>query len=410
MLIPNLGMGGAQRVFQEHSQLLAERYRVVDIAFNLDGGERFPTGNPLLTLDVAGGGGAMDKTLNLSRRVAAMRRIKRESGARLCISHMPGADYVNLLSKGVERAIAVVHGSKQGDRNFAGLTGLLQNRLLQPLLYRRADGVVTVSQGIERELTALGVGRHRLVTINNFFDPDAIRSAAAEPLTRQEQSLFDGTPVLATCGRLHPQKNQAALLDVLAQLKHKRRARLLIIGDGELRGELVERAARLGLSTWAAWRDQALTPGHDLYLLGAQTNPFRWLARADLFVLPSAWEGFPLALCEAIICGLPVVSTDCPTGPREILAPESDGLVPWTNVTEPAPYGYLMPQIATAQDDAGVPQWVQALDHLLGDAGERQALAEAGQRRMEDFTRARIGGQWLDLVAGVLDGAGTSRR
>ena len=126
MLIPNLGVGGAQRVFRDHSRMLGERYRVIDVAFNDEGGVAYPSGHPLLTLDV-GGGGAVDKLRNLRRRVAALRRIKRDSGAHLCISHMPGADYVNLLSKGSERTIAVVHGSKRGDRLVGGLSGLVQN-------------------------------------------------------------------------------------------------------------------------------------------------------------------------------------------------------------------------------------------------------------------------------------------
>ena len=404
MLIPNLGVGGAQRVFQEQSRLLAERYRVVDVAFNLDGGQPFPTGNPLLTLDVGGGGGMVTKARNLFRRVAALRRIKRESGARLCISHMPGADYVNLLSRCGEKAIAVVHGSKNGDRTMAGWSGRLQNRLLQPLLYRRADRVVTVSRDIGHELRSLGVAASRVRTINNFFDHEAIRTKAAVPLMPDEEALFGGTPVLVTSGRLHPQKNQMALIDVFARVRRERPVRLVILGDGELRTSLLERAEELGLVTWAAWRDGELRPHFDVYLLGARANPFNWLAKADLFVFPSNWEGFPLALCEAMICATPVVSTDCPTGPREILAPETAPLAQPLVNPEEAPFGLLMPMLdrGPRQADA-IRAWGGTVSALLDDAAACNRLGSAGRARMEDFTRERIGGQWFELVEELLE-------
>lgn len=411
MLIPNLGVGGAQRVFQDHSILLAERYRVVDVAFNRDGGQPFPTGNPLLTLDVGGGGGLLNKAGNLARRVAAMRRIKRESGARLCISHMPGADYVNLLSKGAERTIAVVHGSKRGDREVSGWSGFLQNRLLQPWLYRRADRVVTVSRDIARELIGLGLDAGRIQVINNFFDHDAIRSAAAVPLQPDEQALFGEAPVLVTSGRLHPQKNQRALIDIFAALRKQRLATLIILGDGELREALFDHAQALGLKTWAAWREDDLAPGFDLYLLGARSNPFQWMAQADLFVFPSDWEGFPLALCEAMICGLPVVSADCPTGPREILAPATDTPASPIRQCEPTPFGHLMPLLVEGHGkDAAIRNWVDTLGMLIDDPTARRMAGVAGRMRMEDFSREVIGNQWFDLVAGVLGEPSISRR
>ena len=108
LLIPNLDYGGAQRVFHDHGRLLAERHRVAEVVFNLEHGHAYPSGNRVISLDVPGGGGTLTKLRNFRRRIAGLRQVKTESGARLCISHMTGADYVNLLSPGQEKTVLVV--------------------------------------------------------------------------------------------------------------------------------------------------------------------------------------------------------------------------------------------------------------------------------------------------------------
>jgi glycosyltransferase involved in cell wall biosynthesis len=115
-------------------------------------------------------------------------------------------------------------------------------------------------------------------------------------------------------GRLTRQKGFDVLLDAFKRLLDDRDARLIIIGDGQDRASLQAQAERLGIS------DRLLMPGF-------QTNPYPWLARADLFVLSSRWEGSPNALTEALALGVPCVATDCPSGPAEVLGESGAGPV-----------------------------------------------------------------------------------
>ncbi|MGI4885359.1 MAG: glycosyltransferase [Janthinobacterium lividum] len=405
LLISNLGLGGAQRVFHDHGVELAKHYAVTEVVFNLDGGNIYPSGNAMQSLEVAGGGGAINKLRNFCRRVERLRALKRSLCTELCISHLEGADYVNLLSKGPEKVVLCIHGSKVHDGNITGLAGWLRKKVLMPRLYNRADKIVTVSRDINPELIeGFGVRPEKLVTINNFFEVAQIEAKSRELLTAAEQAVYAAAPVLVTSGRLTVQKNQAPLLDVFADLLKRRPVRLIFVGDGELRGDLVGYARGLGLRVYEAWDLSAnLTPDYDVYFLGMQQNPFKYIRPATLFVFPSAWEGFPMALGEAMICGVPAVTADCPTGPREMLAPRTDTPQVAIRAPEVAEFGVLMPMLNQPTSIAAdLRAWTETLDELLGNAAERGRLGRLASQRMQDFTREKIFRKWVALLEDVL--------
>ncbi|NVO85930.1 glycosyltransferase [Hymenobacter terrestris] len=404
LLISNLGLGGAQRVFHDHSVELAKHYTVTEAVFNLDGGDMYPSGNEVRSLEVAGGGSPVEKIRNFGRRIGRLRALKRRLSTDVCVSHLEGADYVNLLSKGSEKVVLCIHGSKLHDGNITGLVGWLRKKVLMPGLYNRADKIVTVSRDINPELIeGFGVKPEKLVTINNFFEVAQIEEKSREPLTPQEQALYDSAPVLVTSGRLTIQKNQAPLLDSFAALINRRLAKLVFVGDGELRDDLTRYARRLGLRVYEAWNGEALTTEFDVYFLGLQQNPFKYIRPASLFVFPSAWEGFPMALGEAMICGVPAVTTDCPTGPREILAPSTATPGTAIRMAERAEFGMLMPMLNQPASLAADQQvWTETLDQLLGDTAERERLGQLASQRMQDFTREKIFRQWVAVLEDVL--------
>ena len=182
--------------------------------------------------------------------------------------------------------------------------------------YGWADAIIGVSQGITDDLvehTALSRDCAHAVT-NPTYTPE-IEAEAAAPLSHP---WFEaGTPpLLLGAGRLSPAKDFSTLLRAFARVRSVRPVNLVILGEGGRRAGLEELARELGLEDAVA-------------LPGFVDNPFAWMSRADLFVLSSAWEGSPGVLVEALACGCPVVSTDCPSGPAEILAGGTYGsLVP----------------------------------------------------------------------------------
>ncbi len=190
-----------------------------------------------------------------------------------------------------------------------GSAYLLKDRIVPALiaqLYRHADAVVAVSEGVRRDLLRLTrLPSERIVRIYNPVITEALQQACNAPL---EHSWFErgAPPVVLAVGRLTPQKDFPTLIRAFAQVYHQHMARLLILGEGEQRSELEQLVKQLGLS-------------EAVHLPGFEPNPFRYMRRAAVFVLSSRYEGLPNALIQAMACGCPVVATDCPSGPREIL-------------------------------------------------------------------------------------------
>ena len=172
--------------------------------------------------------------------------------------------------------------------------------------YAWADEIVAVSAGVADDLSrTLGLPRERIQVIYNPVVSEALLEKSRQPLAHP-WFVPGAPPVVLSVGRLNAQKDFPTLLRAFAKLRQKNNARLLILGEGEERGPLESLVSELGL-------------GDCVSLPGFADNPFAYMRRASLYVLSSRFEGLPTVLVEALACGCPVVSTDCPSGPSEIL-------------------------------------------------------------------------------------------
>lgn len=179
-------------------------------------------------------------------------------------------------------------------------------RWLARRFYPRADAIVAVSEGVARELArATGIPRARIEVVHNPVVTRTLRRRMEAPL--DHPWLASGAlPVILAAGRMTLQKDFPTLIHAFRRLRARRPARLVVLGDGPGRPALEALVARFEL-------------GADVLLPGHVDNPLPWMRRAALFVLSSRWEGLPGVLIKALACGCPVVATDCPSGPSEIL-------------------------------------------------------------------------------------------
>lgn len=234
-------------------------------------------------------------------------------------------------------------------------------------IYPRADLVVANSRGVAADIAAItGIPLDAIPVVRNPVITPRLAEFAAAPCSHPWLAAGAGIPVIMGLGGLRHQKGFDVLIRAFAEVARGRDCRLLIFGQGRLRAELLGLAAGLGVAG-------------RVELAGFVENPYPCLARADLFVLASNWEGSPNALTEALALGVPAVATDCPSGPREILR---DGAVgPLVPVADP-------PALARAM--------VEALDATPDRSRLREAVA--------DYSQARAAAHYRRLLAAVTGG------
>lgn len=398
-VITNLGHGGAQRVFYDHCHTFANHFQLEEVVFNrYEQPDIYGSRQLRHSLDVGGGGNMFGKIRNLARRSFRLSRLARLRKAELVISHMDGANWVNVLANTSCPKILVVHGTVLRDEQVKGIRQWFRRYFIFPLLYNRGDITVAVSDGIKAELEECGV--RNVYSIPNFFDIPKIRLQSEAALPSEYESLLSDYTVLVSSGRFSEQKKQEFLIRVFVEVRKKVPGiKLLLLGDGELRDHLISTAVSLGLLCYSCCGSLQFGSQYDIYFPGYVANPFAYLSRSRLFLFPSGWEGFPMALCEAMICGIPVLSADCPTGPRQILAPGTVNLHYDLKVAEIAPYGILLPM---SHQRLALAVWSDAVVAALHNSDLSSELAQAALIRVQDFDKGRVLSQWFTLINGLL--------
>lgn len=361
-MLPSLEGGGAEQVSVTIANSLADRGHCVDLVLaRASGPNRDRVSSQVRIVDLGRAG--------MAQCIAPLARYLRTERPDSILSVMTHANNATLLARLLSgRKARLLISERVSLRWPAENTKEFLHQSLRRLLYRRADRLIMVARE-EIPLAAdwFGIPQERISTIYNpVVTPEFERLRSERPVHRWLSAKL-AEPVVIAVGRLEPQKDHALLIEAFAIMRSFRPARLIVFGEGSLRGALEAQVRSLGLVDCVD-------------LPGFTRNPVAELAAADLFVLSSRNEGLPGALIQALACGLPVVSTDCPTGPSEIL----DG----------GRHGWLVPlgsarALAAAMDEAldhGAPPTAVArashfsLDHAV-DQYENLLLGREDRER-----------------------------
>jgi glycosyltransferase involved in cell wall biosynthesis len=254
------------------------------------------------------------------RYIPAIARHLKQSGVSLMVSALPKSNINAVLARrlsGVNARVVVgahIHLSAQESAYASkGKSRIGELRPLMRRCYHQADALVAVSKGVARDTVHyLGLPDTLVETIYNPVATREIISLSEEPLDHEWFEQHE-VPVVLGIGRFVPQKDFPLLLRAFADLRKRRPARLVLLGGDPSSGEQVQHRVEL--------QELAMDLGvaEDVEMPGYKENPYPYLRRASVFALSSDFEGFGNVLVEALFCGCPVVSTDCPSGPAEIL-------------------------------------------------------------------------------------------
>src|SRR5262249_39588786 len=312
-------------------------------------------------LDVAGPSGSFPEAiLQNAPRIQVIRCAVRESQPDIVISFIDSVNVITILATRLLNIPTVV--CEHIDPTLCNIGRIWS--WLRKVVYPFSDALICLTPATLSRFQAMMKVKGRVI-------PDLI--AVPPPGLRAQKMQQGPGGLVVAMGRLVRQKGFDLLLSAFARISDRHPDwRLEILGSGPLRHELEQQVDALRLSD-------------RVRLVGEVSDPFRVLCNADLFVFSSRFEGFGLALCEAMACGLPVISFDCPAGPADIIRNGVDGIL--------IPAGDV---VALAD----------AMDRLMNDTLERERLASRAPEVLDRFSRDKTLALWQQLVDDLLPSPG----
>lgn len=369
LVISSLSSGGAERVMSIMANYwVVKKWDITLLTF--DNGPRPPfydldSSVRHIPLSIAGDSpNPLVGIWNNLKRIQMLQATIAQSKPDAVISFIDQVNVLTLLATSFLNVPVVV--SERVDPTLYSIGRIWEQ--LRRWAYPLADRIVVQTQGALSYFSS-GLQPHVSIIPNPVLLPNQ-REQIADNLIVERFSSKDSTRSVIAMGRLTKQKGFDVLLQAFARLKDVRSEwTLIILGEGELRTELESLCGSLGLS-------------NRVHLPGVVKNPYKVLVQADIFVMPSRFEGFPNALCEAMACGLPVISTDCLSGPREIIRDGVDGI--------------LVP-------NEDVEALAAAMERLMSNEAERKRLSTRAPEVLERYSLEKVMGMWEKLLAQVVE-------
>lgn len=366
LVISSLGPGGAERVMSSMANYWSRHGLEVSLV-TLDSADsdHYPLEPSVHRIALGlykGSGNFVDGMVNNLRRARRLREAIRNLNPDVVISFLETVNVLTILATRYLGMKVVVMEHTSPENHQAGLFWNTMRRLTYPFATR--VGVLTERS---RHWAERLVDRAKV-----FVMPNAISIPPSNDVAGGDLKAIAGLPdqsrVLVSMGRLGPEKGFDLLIEGFAKVSAQHPdLHLVILGEGAERKSLEQLRASLGMDG-------------RIHLPGRVSNPMHYLRQCELYVMSSRYEGFPMALCEAMASGLPVISFDCPTGPGEIIRNDVDGIL--------VPPGDLQ----------GL---ASAIHRLLSDESLRRALGARGSEILDRFSEERIMGDWTRLLAGL---------
>jgi len=374
ILINSLDGGGAERVVSTLLNNLVEKYECYLILMENKISYELDKRIKIICLDENSNQSGIIKLLRLPVVSYKLNSIVKKYRFGIVLSFLHRANYVNILAKSFSnhRAIISERIASSSLYSDSSITSKISNILINRL-YNKSDLIISVSKAIVEDLKIHYKIKSKQIVIYNPYDIKNIRKLSSENISVN----IDKNKSIITVGSLCKRKNHQMLINAFNKI-NKDNIKLYILGKGE------EETSLKGLVKELKIEDRVIFLGYD-------NNPYKYLSKCGIFVLSSNSEGFPNVLAEAMICRCSVVSTDCLSGPREILAPNSNIKFQLLDEIEQAEYGLLTP--INNQE-----KLKEALDLLLSDNRLRKQYIDKIDERIKNFRLEKIVSEYESIL------------
>lgn len=359
LTIPSMSSGGAEHVMSILANNWAQNHDVTLITVTATDGDFYPLDKNIHRIGLgkaAMSGNVLSATVRNLNRIFEIRKRLKQRKPDVTISFLDRMNVVTLLAAfGLN--IPVIISERIDPRQLSPGRGWIW---LRRNVYRLASAVVVLTEELKQVLADIVPAKKLHVIPNPAMRKEAMDETQAE--------VTIPSPFVAAMGRLVPQKGFDMLLQAFHLCSHAEQWSLVIMGEGEERQKLMAIIRELGLE-------------NRVFMPGRLRRPDLVMSKAEFFVLSSRFEGFPNAVIEAMACGLPVISFDCPTGPNVIIHDGKDGiLVPREDITALA----------------------RAMQSLISDASQRNQLGIEARKVVNNFSESKIMEKWQDLIRQVI--------
>ncbi|MBK7882969.1 MAG: glycosyltransferase [Chitinophagaceae bacterium] len=392
-LIPSLARGGQEKAGMILTNYLGKYHNVTIVCLEAPDPAQYDYQNPIIRIQIPPAHSIVGKIFRVIKRIKTLRKIKKQIQPDVSIAFGETAMLLNALTISKEQKFSSIRHS---------LKNLQAHNRLHKFLFRRAWKLVPVHNGINKELEKYYNIKNKLFAYNGY-DLKKIHEDFNQPVEENIITFFNGH-VISHLGRFVTSKCNWQLVKIFALAKKNiPNLKLLLVGDPERASTLSNKIYQFCIDYLVAAGYKVATVSnaisedlinYDVLFLGHQLNPHKYISKSDLFVFPSAWEGFPNALVEAMTCGLPVISADCPTGPREILI----------NQETTEEYGILMPVFDHHFDPADFStnelhqSWANAIVNLSKNKDSLALYSNQSEKRAQDFASEKTCKKWLDII------------
>lgn len=389
IIIPTLSLGGgAEKIASILGKQLRKGNREIIYQTFYDFEPKYPFEGRYFTLYERTGTPLLKKPIKIFLRAREIAKLCQKERINIVISFLDEANFSTVLSKfffnNNARIIVSIHNSIEHQS--------LIRKVLFSILYPMIDLVVPITKEMESQLRDKCKVKN-IYTIYNMHYIDKYIKSANDDVPSTINHFFDNSYVFVNMGRLTKQKGQCFLIRSFKKVvaRHNK-AKLIVLGDGELRNQLVAFSRRLKLDK-------------HIFFIGSLENIFPILKHSDCFVFSSLFEGLPNSLIEALAMNLPIISTDCKTGPREILAPDLPigGGIEYPYFGE---YGILTSPfkkemvLRTIKEEPLVEEEIMFSDlmiRMIEDNQMRETFS-SGLMRARDFDANIIAGEWEKIL------------